>query len=103
MAKNGWERRTFDKIDWQAMGRYMNTIPATKRTNVIKLVNNWQHDGHQIFLHSQGEESLACPACGLEEDHYHFIMCRADEMKVAHINQKKDFTKIHKKLRTAGS
>ena len=73
LHKNNWSREVFDTVDWKAMQIYMKSLSGEKATNVIKLVHNWQNDGHQKHKHSKGEKSGACPACGEMESHLHFI------------------------------
>lgn len=79
----------------------MKSLSGTQETNVIKLVHHWQNDGHQKFLHSEGEEIPTCPACGDYENHYHFFCCKDPRMKQYHQEQQDSFKKTHGKLHTA--
>ena len=99
--KNGWDSQTFQMIDWVAMETYVKTLSGTQETNVIKLVHSWQNDGHQKSLHSEGEETAACPACGLYEDHFHFVRCKDSRMRQRFQELKDDFQKTHGGIHTA--
>ena len=61
----------FNTIDWYAMHCYTKNISNTKNTNLIKYVMDWQNDNrwNELFTEKDG----VCSACGLVEDHVHFI------------------------------
>ena len=52
----------------------MKKVQGIKATNIIKVVMNWQNDGHQNGLFYGTDAN--CPACGkATEDHLHFLRC----------------------------
>ena len=78
----------------------MDKLPATRATNVIKLVHNWQNDGHQQFLHSEGETPNLCPCCDKPEDHLHFLWCKSKEMNLNFRHRYDDFLVQQQRLKT---
>lgn len=84
------------------MGSAMKQLSGCKITNVVKLVNNWQHDGHQKHVHMRGEDSPGCPACNDPEEHMHFIQCKSEVMQTNHRHRRDDFLCSHNKLKMAG-
>ena len=85
------------------MERYMASLLVVRETNVVKLVHNWQNDGHQKHLHSEGEETPECPVCGKYEHHYHFFYCKNSQMTQQYNKCRDTFIKAHKKMHTASS
>ena len=101
--KNKWDTQTFNSINWKAMGAFMKSLTGEQETNVIKLVHNWQNDGHQNHLHSEGKETPECPVCGKYEHHYHFFYCKNSQMTQQYNKCRDTFIKAHKKMHTASS
>jgi hypothetical protein len=48
----GLNKVEYYNISWEAMGNYFNTLPISKKVNVIKCIYNWQNVGVQKQLHN---------------------------------------------------
>ena len=82
----------------------MNSIPATRVTNVVKSVHDWQHDGHQIGLFYGTGDNTVCPTgCGEEETRHHFISCKAPQATLSFRQRVDVFKGVHKRHRTASA
>ena len=84
------------------MGNAIKKLPEGQVTNTIKMVNNWQNDGHQQYIHSEGAVAPVCPACKMPEEHMHFLWCQQADMSKNQRHRWDDFMKKHVKLKTAG-
>ena len=82
--KTGWDKETYDLVDWTAMGSYMKKISIGTRAKVVKLQHNWQNTGRQkgLFLESAGasaddvQQAAQCPmGCGHYESPLHYLSC----------------------------
>ena len=96
-----WSDEVFHMIDWSAMGSYMRRVDGVKATNIIKLVMNWQNDGHQneLFYSTGG----VCPACNnVVENHLHFLCCRDPVLSRMNVASTTRFYRAMKRVHTAG-
>ena len=60
--KANWSSEIFDSVDWGSLKHYMQTLPGTRLTNVIKMTHDWIHDGRQKTLFSTEGDAHLCPA-----------------------------------------
>ena len=56
-----WTEDIFDLVDWDGVGVYMNSLQATRATNVVKFEHDWQHDGHHVRLFNGEGDNTVCP------------------------------------------
>ena len=81
---------------------YINTIPAVRQTNIIKMTHSWIHGGHQEDLFStEGDMHLYPAACGEMESHQHYISCYAPPMVLQKKRCMRDLYKTLQKIKTA--
>ena len=89
-----WNEHIFQYIDWDSIGLCLNKLPATRVTNILKMVHGWQNDGRQKGLFYDIGEECECPAgCGHTETRFHYIQCKAPQLAHAQIKQKEAFKK----------
>ena len=43
MEKYGWDRHTYETIDWESFGNFMKMMPGTKLANIVKYQYDWQY------------------------------------------------------------
>ena len=99
-----WTEEIFNLVDWDRVGAYMNSLNATRATNVVKFVHDWQQDGHQIGLFYGGGDNTLCPTgCGAAEIRHHFISCKAPQAKQSFRKRLDVLKGVHKRQRTASA
>ena len=99
-----WTEDTFHLVDWDGVGSYMNSIKATRATNVVKFVHDWQHDGHQIGLFYGKGDNTVCPTgCGADETRHYFISCTDPQATLSFRKRLDVFKGVHKRHRTASA
>ena len=97
--KANWSSEIFATVDWGGFKLYMNTLPGTRQTNVIKITHDWIHDGHQNTLFStKGEAHLCSAECGIAEAHQYYIACFAPPMMHQKSTCMRDLQKVFKKI-----
>ena len=79
----------------------MDKIPATRVTNVLKLVHGWQNDGYQKIPFFGIGENCECPAgYGQPETRLHFVKYTAPMLKNGHNKHQIKCKTAHAKMQT---
>lgn len=73
ISKYGWDKRTFDLIDWKLYEMGYNKLPAHKMVTTIKYIHGWQNVGAQK---KQMGEEIECQRCKELETQHHYLTCQ---------------------------
>ena len=92
--KYNWNQIEQSLIHWKGIEAAFRTYSEFRKTKIIQLMYNWQHDGEQKKLfHPDANEE--CPSkCGKCETHNHYLECQDESMR--RIRQEKIRTVQHK-------
>ena len=90
--KYDWSINQQQQINWDDLGKSLQREKEYRKTKIVQILFNWQHDGQQKKHFKTGEGK--CPAgCGENEIHGHYLYCKSKEM----IIKRQDFLLILKK------
>ena len=103
MLKNpSWTDTILQSIDWNAIKIHLQKQPATRVTNIIKLVHGWQNDGYQKGLFYGITDASMCPTgCGQLETRQHYMRCTAPTLGASYSQLHLAFKRTHVGLHTA--
>ena len=75
--KLGLTKRSFDKINWVALGSYFQALAISQKVKVMKFIYDWQNVGLQKQLHGWADaDEYSCPyECGRVEYPLHYLCC----------------------------
>ena len=82
-TKYNWCKVEQTLINWNAIGDAMNTYSEYKKTKIIQLMYDWQHDETQKLLFKQNSENVCPMNCGETKNHNHYLYCKDDRMQNA--------------------
>ena len=87
--KYNWNNLEQEIIYWDSLEKAMKKQTEFKKSKLIQLMYNWQHDGVQK-QNFQQQANVECPAkCGQVESHNHYLICEEKSMKESRLNKQR--------------
>ena len=78
--KYGWTMEQQKTINWDDLGKALSREKEYRKTKIVQLIYNWQHDGQQQQYFEIGDGK--CPTgCGENEEHGHYLYCQHHIMR----------------------
>jgi hypothetical protein len=104
--KTGWTDVVFDKVNWDALERYLKTVAPGKRTNIIKVQHGWHHTCERDAMFKEtsdfqsGHTSTFCPfGCGESDYRWHFLRCTKSPISKEAANETRRLHAVFKRYK----